>query len=169
SRVAVHMVYLTWGMEIHEFERMSTNLGIRDRVHFLNPVPWSEIVYWAASVDVGVMPYQALDLNTRISSPNKMYEFIAAGTPMIGSSELVNVAKVVPIEGFGVLRPLHVATDYAEVINEIFDPEQGGPGRFRANLIDKAHKYLWRAEASGFEAMYARLLNENYQPKARAA
>jgi glycosyltransferase involved in cell wall biosynthesis len=168
ASVPVHMIFLTWGMEIPEFERMATKLGIRERVHFLDPVPWSEIVYWAASVDVGVMPYQALDLNTRISSPNKMYEFIAAGTPMIGSSELINVAKVVPVEGFGVLLPFHEAADYARAIDEIFDPAAGGPERFRANLIARADKYLWKAEASGFEAMYARLLADDYAPRARA-
>lgn len=168
ASMPVHMIFLTWGMEIPEFERMATELGIRERVHFLDPVPWSEIVYWAASVDVGVMPYQALDLNTRISSPNKMYEFIAAGTPMIGSSELVNVAKVVPVEGFGVLLPFHEAADYARAIDEIFDPAAGGPERFRANLIARADKYLWKAEASGFEAMYARLLADDYAPRARA-
>jgi len=168
AKVPAHMIFLTWGMEIPEFERMATELGIRDRVHFLDPVPWSEIVYWAASVDVCVMPYQALDLNTRISSPNKMYEFIAAGTPMIGSSELVNVSKVVPVEGFGVLLPFHEADDYARAIDAIFDPAQGGPERFRANLIARADKYLWKAEASGFEAMYARLLADDYVPRARS-
>lgn len=160
ARVPAHMIFLTWGMEIPEFEALASKLGIRDRVHFLDPVPWSEIVYWAASVDVGVMPYQALDLNTRISSPNKMYEFIAAGTPMIGSSELVNVARVVTPEGFGVLLPLHEAADYAQLIDAIFDPAAGGPERFRPALIAKAHKYLWEAEAQGFAAMYRRLLSE---------
>ena len=163
AREPVHMIFLTWGMEIPEFQALAVKLGIAHRVHFVDPVPWSEIVYWAASVDVGVMPYQALDLNTRISSPNKMYEFIAAGTPMIGSSELVNVERVVNPEGFGVLVPFHVAADYTRAIDLIFDPAQGGPARFRPALIAKAHKYLWDAEARDFAAMYERLLGDPKQ------
>lgn len=155
----VHIVFLTWGMEIPEFEVMARELGIGDRVHFLPPVPWSEIVYWAASVDIGVMPYQAEDLNTTISSPNKMYEFIAAGTAMIGSSELVNVERVVGKEGFGVLVPFHVAEDYARAIDMALDPELGGVERFRPALIKNADKYLWAAEAQAFSAMYNRVLS----------
>ena len=154
----IHMVFLTWGMEIAVFKEMALYLGLGARVHFLDPVPWSEIVYWAASVDVGVMPYQALDLNTKISSPNKMYEFITAGTPMIGSSELVNVSRVVGREGFGVLRPLHVAEDYALVIDEMFDPKLGGANRFRSALVKNAHKYLWGEESKSFELMYSEIL-----------
>lgn len=156
----VHIVFLTWGMEIPEFEEMAKELGIGDRVHFLPPIPWNEIVYWAASVDIGVMPYQAEDLNTTISSPNKMYEFIAAGTAMIGSSELTNVERVVGKEGFGVLVPFHVAEDYARAIDIALDPQLGGVERFRPALIKNAHKYLWDAEAQAFSAMYNRVLNE---------
>jgi glycosyltransferase involved in cell wall biosynthesis len=166
SEVQAHLILLTWGMEIPEFQQMALDLGISDRVHFMDPVPWSEIVEWAASVDVGVMPYQALDLNTKISSPNKMYEFIAAGTPMIGSSELVNVRRVVEAEGFGVLVPFHKAEDYAKAIDAIFDVTLGGPGRFRPALVAKADKYLFSAQAEAFASMYQRVFAPGRTPKA---
>lgn len=156
----VHMVFLTWGMEIPEFKALAADLNLADRVHFLDPVPWSDIVYWCASADVGVMPYQALDTNTRISSPNKMYEFIAAGTPMIGSSELVNVARVVPPYNFGILKPLRGADDYADLIKAIFDPSLGGPERFRPALIEHAHRFLWDKEVEPFLERYKTLFTE---------
>jgi glycosyltransferase involved in cell wall biosynthesis len=157
SRFPVHAIFLAWGPELEEFEALAFKLGIQTRVHFLAPVPWSEIVYWAASVDVGVMPYQAHDLNTSISSPNKMYEFIAAGTPMIGSTELVNVARVVGDGGFGVLVPFRKAEDYARAIDVMFDPDQGGPDRFRPALIANAEKYLWQSQSREFAEMYRQL------------
>ncbi|MDR0225283.1 MAG: glycosyltransferase family 4 protein [Burkholderiaceae bacterium] len=166
AKVRAHLILLTWGMEIPEFEELAINLGIADRVHFMDPVPWSEIVEWAASVDVGVMPYQAQDLNTKISSPNKMYEFIAAGTPMIGSTELVNVKRVVEAEGFGVLVPFHEAADYAKAIDIIFDASLGGPERFRPALIAKADKYLFASQAKPFAEMYQRVLNPDHISKA---
>ena len=164
-----HMIFLTWGMEIPEFRQQAQDLGIAHRVHFLDPIPWSEIVLWAASVDVGVMPYQALDLNTRISSPNKMYEFIAACTPMIGSTELVNVRRVVEPEGFGVLVPLHGPEDYALAIDTMFDPELGGPLRFKENLLRHSERYLWQAESQGFAQTYGRLFSPGYPAKALAS
>ncbi|AOW12648.1 hypothetical protein LPB72_16600 [Hydrogenophaga crassostreae] len=159
AKTPVHLVFLSWGMEVQEFKLLAIELGIADRTHFVDPVPWSEVVFWAASVDAGFMPYQALDLNTRISSPNKMYEFIAAGTPMIGSSELVNVKKIVETEGFGVLIPLKDAKDYASAIDIMFDEKLGGSERFRQALIERSDQYLFESESREFAKMYDRLLN----------
>lgn len=153
----LHLVFLTFGSEIPFFKQMARDLGIADRVHFLDLVPWDEMLFWAASADVGIMPYQATDQNTVISSPNKMYEFIMAGTPMIGSSELVNVRRIVGEEGFGVLAQFRSDSDYINAINEMFDDSLGGPKRFEASLTTNAHKYSWETESQAVMAMYGRL------------
>lgn len=153
----VHQVFLTFGLEIEEFKRLADELGIAGRVHFLPFVPWEEVLFWTASADCGVMPYQATDQNTAISSPNKMYEFILAGTPMIGSSDLVNVQKIVAGEGFGVTLPLRSVADYAEAIDLMFDEQLGGPERFRPALIAKADRYSWDAQIGGVVALYRQL------------
>lgn len=155
----VHMAFLTYGMEIPEFKELARKLGIRHRTHFLEPVPSGEIVYWAASADVGIMPYQPLDQNTTLSLPNKMYEFIAAGVPMIASIGLVNVRKIIEGEGFGVLRDLRVAEDYAAAIREMFDETLGGCTRFRNSLLKRREAYMWKNEEKALLDLY-RDLNE---------
>jgi glycosyltransferase involved in cell wall biosynthesis len=156
-RKDIHIVFLTFGSEIPFFREMAQDLGIGDRVHFLDLVPWDEMLFWAASADAGIMPYQATDQNTAISSPNKMYEFIMAGTPMIGSSDLVNVSRVVEGEGFGVLARFRNDADYTAAINEMFDERKGGPERFRPALIANARKYSWENESRAVMEMYAKL------------
>ncbi len=168
QRTDVHMVFLTWGIEIYEFREMARTLGIGHRVHFLPPVDWDQIVYWAASADAGIMPYQPNCLSVRISSPNKMYEFIAAGTPMIGSSELENVHRIVSGEGFGVTLPLIEPKDYAAAIDKMFDVSKGGASRFRPNLLAKSRDYLWECEAEKLVALYRRIEGEQ-SGKASAA
>ena len=100
------------------------------------------------------MPYQGTDQNTIISNPNKMYEFIAAGVPMIGSTELINVRKVVETEGFGVLEKFSEVSDYTRAIDRMFDPELGGSERFRDNLIKKHSPYLWDYQAMDVMKLY---------------
>ena len=155
----VHQVFLTFGAEIAEFRRLADDLGIAGRVHFLPFVPWEEVLFWTASADCGMMPYQATDQNTAISSPNKMYEFILAGTPMIGSSDLVNVERIVAGEGFGVTRPLRTVADYAEAIDVMFDETLGGPERFRAALIARAAAYHWDAQIGGVVDLYRKVVD----------
>lgn len=156
-RKDLHLVFLTFGSEIPFFKKMARDLGIGSRVHFLDLVPWDEMLFWAASADAGIMPYQATDQNTAISSPNKMYEFIMAGTPMIGSSDLVNVRRIVDEEQFGVLARFRTDGDYISAINTMFDERLGGPERFRPTLIANAQKYSWESESQSVMAMYERL------------
>ncbi|MBK8196759.1 MAG: glycosyltransferase [Acidobacteria bacterium] len=163
----VHQVFLTFGQEVEEFKKHAQDLGISGRVHFLPFVPWDDVLFWAASADCGVMPYQATDQNTAISSPNKMYEFIAAGTPMIGSSDLVNVNKIISEEGFGVSIPLRTVADYANAIDLMFDEALGGPERFRSNLIDKHQKYLWQNEVSGAVELYRGVISRHRKARLR--
>lgn len=162
-RSDVHMVFLTWGREVDDFKVMAEQLGISSRVHFLPFVDWDEVLFYAASADCGFMPYQATDQNTSISSPNKMYEFIMAGTPMIGSSDLYYVNQIVGGQGFGVVRPLRADVDYALAIEEMFDERLGGPERFRAALIEKGDAYSWDNEVRGAIRMYEAIHSESSQ------
>jgi glycosyltransferase involved in cell wall biosynthesis len=165
----VHVAFLTFG-SVSEFESLADELGIRHRVHFLPLVPWDDVVLWASGADCGVLPYQATDLNTKISSPNKMYEFIQAGTPMIASSELVNVSKVVGGLGLGVLLPLTYPTDYAALIDKMFAPEHGGASRFRPAVAAVAADFTWDREVAGVVSLYDQLARDQAnQTKSSAA
>lgn len=166
----VHMVFLTWGQEVPEFKAMAAELGLASRVHFLPFVDWDEVLFYAASADCGFMPYQATDQNTAISSPNKMYEFIMAGTPMIGSSDLHYVKEIVGGEGFGVVRPLRADIDYALAIEEMFDESLGGSQRFWPALIEKGDGYSWDREVAAalhlYEMVASKPTKRQFKPKA---
>jgi len=159
ARPDLDMVFLTAGVYVPLYRELAAQLGIGNRVHFLDIVPWSEIPLWCASADVGVMPYQAISTSMRLSSPNNMYDFIAAATPIIGSSELVNVAEIVGGEGFGLLAPLRLPADYMKLINDMFDESLGGPERFHKAMVEKGDKYLLDQEIRPFTTMYRTLLN----------
>lgn len=153
----IHLTFLTAQNSAALFKSLIDELKLGNRIHFLPQVPWDEVIYWAASADAGIMPYQPDDLNTKISSPNKMYEFITAGIPMIASSGLVNVKKAMEEDGLGVLYDLRVADDYAAAINEMFDESLGGPTRFRENILQHRHKYLWAHEEKKLLEFYKTL------------
>lgn len=54
-----------------------------DRVRFLGRVPPGEMLPLTAGADLGVIPYQPIDLNHRLCSPNKFFEFVQAGVPVV--------------------------------------------------------------------------------------
>jgi glycosyltransferase involved in cell wall biosynthesis len=171
KRSDVHMVFLSWGSEVEGFKSYAKQLNIAERVHFRPFVDWDEVLFYAASADCGIMPYQATDQNTAISSPNKMYEFIMAATPIIGSSDLTYVNKIVGGEKFGVVRPLRSDVDYSLAIEEMFDEKLGGPERFRPALIEQSEKYSWDNEVLDSLKMYSivadKKLNKEFSFRAK--
>ncbi len=157
SKSRPHIVFLSWGPEIDDLKALAKSRGLQDRVHFLPPVPWDQVISWAEAADVGIMPYQPTNLNTIISSPNKMYEFIMARTPMIGSSELVNVKTTIDDNGFGLTRPLREPNDYALAIDEMLDPSKDRWAKARASLDLKWRDFTWENASKPFIESYRRM------------
>lgn len=61
--------------------------GVPDNVDLRGPVPYEDVPRILASARIGVMPFTRTRLNQG-RSPMKMYEFIAAGLPVVGPSYL---------------------------------------------------------------------------------
>src|SRR5205085_12556213 len=88
------------------------------RVHVIPAVPQRDLLAYCASADVGVIPYQAVDLNNYYTSPNKLFDFIQAGLPIV-ASDLPYLHKVIVSDGLGVVAKLDSPLAYADAINSV--------------------------------------------------
>ena len=64
-----------------ELERRAADPSLDGRVRILPAVPPDELLAWVASADVVAMPIQPTTLNHRLTTPNKLFEAMAAGVP----------------------------------------------------------------------------------------
>ena len=71
-------------------------------VHVLSPVAPELVEAYAASADVGVSPIVPSCLNYRYSLPNKLFQYMAAGIPVV-ASDFRQVRDVVEGSGCGVV------------------------------------------------------------------
>lgn len=74
--------------------------GVVDRVHVLPPVPVDELLAWTADADVGVSLLQDTCENHRLALPNKVFEYVAAGVPVV-VSDLPELRRLVCPRGVG--------------------------------------------------------------------
>jgi teichuronic acid biosynthesis glycosyltransferase TuaH len=58
-------------------------LAARGGVALLGPRPYEEIPAWMQALDVGVIPFQANHPYVRGINPNKVYQYLAAGLPVV--------------------------------------------------------------------------------------
>jgi glycosyltransferase involved in cell wall biosynthesis len=162
----IHIGFITYAKDIPYYEEMTQRLGVFHRVHYVIEIPWDEVISWLASSDVGIMPYQVTNFNAKISSPNKLYEFVVAGLPIIASSDLVNVQRAVDEDSLGLTTVLREPDSYVEVIRAMFE-HPNGPERFRKNVLKARSKYTWSNEEPKLLKLYKKICSPNYQVKSK--
>jgi glycosyltransferase involved in cell wall biosynthesis len=116
-------------------------------VHLLDAVPASEVEHWVADADFVVIPYPAVDLNTKFCSPNKLHDCIALGVPVLANQELKDVCAVLSTYGIGVPLDLSSPDAAARSFSDIhgfqrslgdFDSAEknlGWPSQFESVLL----------------------------------
>jgi glycosyltransferase involved in cell wall biosynthesis len=139
------VVFMGYGEYQAALERLAAQ-DASGRVHFIPAVPQRELLAYCASADVGVIPYQAVDLNNYYTSPNKLFDFIQAGLPIV-ASDLPYLRKVIVGNDLGVVTRLDRPEDYAAAINSVLAlPDRAA--KLRANLLRAAPGYTWAAQAA---------------------
>ena len=68
--------------------------GLDDRIRFLDPVPPDALLPVTASADVGITLLEDTCLNHRFALPNKLFEYLMAGLPVL-ASDLPEIRGVV--------------------------------------------------------------------------
>ena len=79
-----HVLLVGDGPERERLEAQAAELGLADRVHFAGAVAPEDVPAWLAAMDVAVAPYE--DLTGFYFSPLKVYEYMAAGLPVVASA-----------------------------------------------------------------------------------
>jgi len=125
------------------------------RVHFLQAVPQSELLQHSASADVGVIPYPHVDLNSYYCTPNKLFEFIQAGLPIL-ANDSPELNKFVRDNGFGHSARMRTAKEIAAGIDSIFASEALSTW---SSEIKRARKGLaWCVQGDMYAAAMQKLL-----------
>ena len=145
----------------------AAGVGAADRLHVLAPVAPDEVIAYAASADIGVSPIVPSCLNYRYSLPNKLFQYMAAGIPVV-ASDLPQVREVVE----GARCGLVVDTTRPEAIADAIERLAGDPRASRAmgrrGRAAVEDRYNWSGRAAVLLRAYARTECPSPRPPRRA-
>lgn len=156
----VHAVYLGYGGMRARLDALANDPRFGGRVHVIDAVPPDDLVPWVASADVDVMALEPSTLNHYLSTPNKLFESLAAGTPVV-ASDFPELRRVVIDDPDGPLGELCDPADPASIAGAIravvdLDPTPGADLRVRC--LAAAHaRWNWEMESAKLVALYAEL------------
>jgi len=149
-----YLVVMGYGPEQYkeELQGLAEKTGVGARFIFYGPVQHEDVVKYAASADLGVAPIKNSCLSYYLSLPNKLFEYVVAGIPVIGS-DFPEIKRVIETYNIGLTFDPDDPKDIARAANQIFkDPKKYNLMRENAR---RAAKILnWENEAKKLTQLY---------------
>jgi glycosyltransferase involved in cell wall biosynthesis len=156
----VHLVLLGPGVMRATYVARSKAPEWTERVHILDPVLPAELLPWVASADIGALPIQRSTLNHYLSTPNKLFECLAAGIPVV-ASDFPAMHRIVmddPSGPLGVVCDPGSTDDVAAAVRSLLDLDSAAAGAMRARCLSAAQsRWNWERESAALVALYGDL------------
>jgi glycosyltransferase involved in cell wall biosynthesis len=149
------LVLLGQGAGAESLRALAEQLGIAERLIILPPVPPVQVAAAIRAADAAAILVRSDSWNVRGGLPNKFYEAVAAGVPVVASDLLV-LRRVVRRHSLGVLCRADDPQSIAAALREVLTPD--AQARYRACVREAQQVFNWQHEAERLRAFYRELL-----------
>ncbi len=112
------LVFLGGGPLAPALRRQTDREGLAERVRFLEAVLPDDLPGVTASADAGITLLEDTCLNHRYALPNKLFEYLAAGLPVL-ASDLPEIRRVVDAFGVGLVVDAGNRPDLVRALNRL--------------------------------------------------
>ena len=149
-----HLVFMGYGTDAYKEGLMDVvrRVEVGDRFDFFGPVPSDMVTTYAACADLGVAPIENVCLSYYYCSPNKVFEYLNAGLPVV-ASDFPEMRRVIhEFQVGGVFDPAD-PQDIARAVRLIKD-DAGLREGMRANTVKAAGLFNWENEAAKLLSIY---------------
>lgn len=112
----------------------------KPNVHFHPKVPFSELIHFSASADMGILLIEAKNRSKELTLPNKVFEYMAAEIPFI-TNKLPEASSIVEQHNCGYIIDDSNPESIAAAVNNIFVEDFTHKGHLGRKAIE--NYYLW--------------------------
>ena len=148
---STHFVVVTdrIGGYVDRLAGLALEFGVADRFHLVPYVPVDEVSSFLQSADVGIHPMPR-GANADVALPNKLFEYIHAGLPVL-TSDCRAIADFVSQHGVGAA---YAYGDHEALAMGLRSILEAGPD-LRSQAEALRHRYSWEAQEERLHAAYA--------------
>jgi len=146
------------GNDNDELKELALSLDLEDRVIFYPKVPMTDLIPLASEADMGLVSYATAPRNNYFCAPNKLFEYAAAGIPILGA-DLPEIRKYVTEYECGLLfKPRDYESIASAIELAVKSPELSK--QYRQGAKKMINELNWEKEKERLLNLYKDLLNE---------
>jgi glycosyltransferase involved in cell wall biosynthesis len=142
--------------------RLAEERGVAERVELCPAVAPHRVAGAIAPAAAGLALIQPTPRSYALSLPNKLFEYLAAGLPIL-ASEAPTIRAFVEANGVGLTVPADDPEAIAEGMIEIVEPKRNA--ELRAAVREAARRHSWEREAEGLRQAYREALGAGGGPR----
>ena len=140
------------GRELQELiEKVSSK---NEKVYYHPSVPYSDLLEYTASADIGICLTEDSCLSHRFSLPNKIFEYAMTGLPLI-ASDLPEMRRLVKNYKCGILCNSSNASSIEQALRKLVGCDLE---RMSSNSLEMAQIHCWENQEKKLISLYQRVL-----------
>ena len=149
-----HLAFLGAGFPC--YEAMAAKMGIAGRIHVLKPVAPNEVVPFIATANAAVILYYATSVDYLYSLPNRFFQPIAAGVPVL-YPPLPEIRRLAERYGVGLMVDPKDPAAISAAMRRLAE-EPGLAEGIKVNLLMAQEELSWQREEVEFGAIIEKLI-----------
>jgi glycosyltransferase involved in cell wall biosynthesis len=137
--------------DLERLRALAASLGIGDRVRFTGQVPRGDVPALLEQADVLVIPHTATTVSERYASPLKLFEYMAAGKPIVASDVSSTREVLRHNQNAYLVLPADPVALAGGISTLLHDP--GLAHRVARAAFDEACEYTWARRGERLECL----------------
>lgn len=139
-----------------QLEELVRTEKLDNKVRFTGRLSIEELAKLTPTADLGLSIEEDLGLNYRFALPNKLFDYIRAGVPVLASN-LPEMKAIVEKYKIGAISNSHDAKKLAESINDALNNSDKRK-TWKANLVRASKELTWENEEKVLKGVFAAFL-----------
>ncbi len=142
------------GRAMDTLKKMVVELNLVDKVRIMGKMPFGELRQFTMAADLGLSLDKPLHLNYTLSLPNKLFDYIHSGTPVL-VSDLPELRRIVANFDVGVIASSYEPKILADDIHRALYHEDYA--KWKRNCLLAREELNWENEAKVLQVIYGNL------------
>jgi glycosyltransferase involved in cell wall biosynthesis len=147
-----HFVLVGKGDVLAHLKQKAQEDALLERVHFISSKPYLEMLQYTLNADIGVSLDKDTNINYRFSLPNKIFDYIKCGIPLLVSNLKEPKSLVLKYE-----IGLVTSVEAQEIYEAILRITEQSKSVYRENLQLAAAENNWEKESTVLAEILAKI------------